>query len=231
MQKTENAEGEIMITSFFISILWFFSVSNADLSQMTMELQQKNMESQKKIDPLIQEAANLERQKAEVELKRKQIESQELEIKAKTEKIQKETVATVTSEELDELLNGKVGNCILSQGSFSNEIYIKYDDQFEKFSIRMIFASSESSQRPLAQIYRQDGVDYFEIIQKEFVPSQSTNKGNYHSATIRFDHQKKIVHAVFKGETISDKGLFGLFGSSFISRGVTCKTLEAAGSI
>ncbi|MBY0385870.1 hypothetical protein K2X05_11995 [bacterium] len=220
-----------MAISLLFSILCFFNFLNADLTQMTIELQQKNMESQKKIDPLIQEAANLERQKAEVELKKKQIESQELEIKAKTEKIQKETFTTASAEELSEILNGKIGNCILSQGTVPNEFYIKYDDKFEKFSIRMIFANVESSQRPIAQIYRQDGVEYFEIIQKEFLPSQAANKTNFHSATIRFDQQKKVVHAVFKGEMISDKGPFGLFGSSFISRGITCKTIEAAGSI
>jgi hypothetical protein len=131
---------------------------------------------------------------------------------------------------LDEILTvGKLGNyCKLNIGSEPNEYYIVHNDGY---AIRVIFAEEGNSKQAEMSIYSSNGNDYHRILQNDFDPTNANNFSGPMFADIRLDSQKKIVHAVFRGETIKDKGIWGMMGSNHYRRGATCITMDANESI
>lgn len=216
-----------MMTSIAILISFAFNCFvHGDFQQIASDLQRQKVELQKKTDPLIQQAAELERQSAELKAQQMRLAEQTKEILIKTEAIQSEGKTAVSQKEIDEILIGQIGYCKIKNGKNKNELYIMHDNEG---AIRIVFADVNSPSHPVAQIYKKDGLEYYQIEQKDFDPVDVNNKSGPMRALIRLDSNKKVVHAVFKGESIKDKALG--FGSSLVPRGVTCLTMEATDSI
>ena len=199
-----------------------------DFQQVTTDLHRQSVEAQQQIDPLVQEAANLERQNAEARAEQDRRAEKAKELLVKTEKLKGDIKTKLTARSLEEILNVKtIGRCKVSLGSEPNEFHFTQDG----ISIRVIFAGESSPKQPFATLQTINGIQYYKIIQTDFDPTNPNNTAGPMRADIRLDEQKKIVHAVFRGETINDRGFLMFSGSSLAPRGMTCITMEATESI
>ncbi len=216
----------LVLTTF---ILLFQNLSTADdFQHLTTDLQRQSIQVQQQIDPIQQEAATLERLNAESRAEQDRRAERARELLIRTERLRAEIKTAVSARTLEELLNvGTIGRCRVSLGSEHNEYHFAQDG----ISIRVIFADESIAKRPIATLHRANGVDYYKIFQSDFDPANVNSATGPMRADIRLDGQKRIVHAVFRGETIKDRGPFGFFGSSLAPRGMTCITMEAAESI
>ncbi len=216
----------LVLTTFVI--LFHSLIAADDFQQITSELHRQSVETQQQIDPLVQEAANLERQNAEARAEQERRAEKAREILVKAEKLKDEIKTKLPARSLEEILNvGTVGRCKISLGSEPNEFHLTQ----EGISIRVIFASEQSPRQTFATLQTINGTEYYKIVQMDFDPSNPTSTSGPMRADVRLDEQKRIVHAVFRGETIKDRGPFGFFGSSLAPRGMTCITMEAVESI
>lgn len=210
------------------SILCIFLSAADDFQQITSDLHRQSVEAQQQIDPLVQEAANLERQNAEARAEQDRRAEKAKELLVKTEKLKGDIKTKLPARALEEILNvGTVGRCRISLGSEPNEFHLTQDG----ISIRVIFANEQSPRQAFATLQNINGVEYYKIVQMDFDPANPTSTSGPMRADVRLDEQKRIVHAVFRGETIKDRGPFGFFGSSLAQRGMTCITMEAVESI
>lgn len=208
-------------------IAGFFS-SAEDFQQIAKDLQRQSVEVQQQIDPLVQEAAVLERQNAEALAEQARRAEKAKELLVKTEKLKGDIKTKVNFQTLQEILDvSSINRCRISQGSEPNEIHITQ----EGISIRVLFAPESSPRQPFATFHTVNGVDYYKILQPDYDPANPSSTTGPMFADIRLDGQKRIVHAIFRGQMIKDRGLFGLLGSSLIPRGMTCITMEATDSI
>ncbi|MCC6138715.1 MAG: hypothetical protein IT287_08785 [Bdellovibrionaceae bacterium] len=215
-----------VITAFIL--IFNLSVMADDFQQITTDLHRQSVEAQKQIAPLVEEVTTLEQQNAEAKAELEKRSEKAKELLVKTEKIKQEITATVSAKALEEILNiGTIGRCSVVLGSQPNEYHFSQDG----ISIRVIFADESSTKRPMASIHNFNHQDYYKITQTDFDPSSPNSTTGPMRGDIRLDQQKKIVHAVFRGETIKDKGPFGFFGSTLAPRGMTCITMEAMDSI
>ena len=216
--------------SLFLTAFIFFQglIAADDFQQITSELHRQSLETQQQIDPLVQEAANLERQNAEARAEQERRAEKAREILVKAEKLKGDIKTKLPAMSLEEILNvGTVGRCRISMGSEPNEFHLTQ----EGISIRVIFAGEQSPRQPFATLQTINGTEYYKIVQMDFDPANPTSTSGPMRADVRLDEQKRIVHAVFRGETIKDRGPFGFFGSSLAPRGMTCITMEAVESI
>jgi hypothetical protein len=210
------------------SLLCIFLSTAEDFQQITSELHRQSAEAQQQIDPLVQEAANLERQNAEARAEQDRRAEKAKELLVRTEKLKGDIKTKLSPRSLEEVLNvGTVGRCRVSLGSEPNEFHFTQ----EGISIRVIFANEQSPRPPFATLQTINGTEYYKIVQTDFDPANPTSTTGPMRADVRLDEQKRIVHAVFRGETIKDRGPFGFFGSSLAPRGMTCITMEAVESI
>lgn len=222
VQKTRGEKVKYFI--FILSSLVTIGFCRADLDQVIQDIHKIKSEKQKQIDPLLKKAEELKLQnetvKEELTLREKDTEQIHLQV----ENLQKEIKTNITIKDISDILlkDKKIGSCDVVAGKEANEFYLKDAMGW----IRILFAEEPSSRVPEVRLVTVNNHELMEVVQKDFDPQNPNSTTGPMRALIRLDQQKRVVHAQFHGESIKDKGPFGLFGASLVPRGMTCENRD-----